>query len=75
MPDIICPAVLEAVLAAGFAPRLVDIDPDTYTITPKTVAPLLNSSTGAIIVAHLFGHAAPMAALRSTGSTAQYLFD
>jgi dTDP-4-amino-4,6-dideoxygalactose transaminase len=65
LPDIICPAVLEAVLAAGFAPRLVDIDPDTYTITPKTVAPILNSSTRAIIVAHLFGHAAPMAALEA----------
>jgi len=65
IPDMICSAVLEAVLAAGFTPRLADVQPDTYTISPDTVAPLLNSSTRVIIVAHLFGHAAPVAALQT----------
>ncbi|MBC7810366.1 MAG: DegT/DnrJ/EryC1/StrS family aminotransferase [Burkholderiales bacterium] len=65
LPDMICTAVLEAVLAAGFTPRLADIDTDTYTITPATVAPLLNEYTRVVIVAHLFGHAAPITALQT----------
>jgi len=63
MPDIMCIAVLEAVLAAGFTPRLADVDPDTYTVTPETIRPLINDKTQVVLAAHLFGHAAPLEAI------------
>ncbi len=69
LPDLICPAVLEAVLAAGFTPRLADVEAATYTITPETVGPLLNDQTQVIVAAHLFGHAAPIEALAALART------
>ena len=60
IPDLVCPAVLEAVLAAGYSVRLADVDPHTYTLTPATVRQHINRETHAIVVVHLFGHTAPI---------------
>ena len=63
LPDLVCSSVLEVVLAAGFIARLADVDTDTYSVTPETIKPHLSSNTSAIMVVHLFGHAAPVQAI------------
>jgi dTDP-4-amino-4,6-dideoxygalactose transaminase len=63
LPDLVCPSVLEAVLAAGFSPRLADVNPEIYSLTPETIRPHLSPKTSAIIVVHLFGHVAPIEAI------------
>jgi len=60
LPDIVCSSVLEAVLAAGFIPRLADVDPERLCLTPQTVKPLLSEQTSAVIVVHIFGYVAPV---------------
>jgi dTDP-4-amino-4,6-dideoxygalactose transaminase len=57
-------ATAEAVVLAGATPVFADIDPDTFTIDPSSVAELLGPRTRAIIPVHLFGHCASMDALR-----------
>jgi len=49
-----------AVALSGAAIRLVDINPQTYTIDPQKVAAAITKKTKAIIVVHLYGQAAQM---------------
>lgn len=65
IPDILCPSVLEAVLAAGFTPRFAEVDPETFSLTPQTVQPLISRQTSAVIAVHLFGYIAPVEAIAS----------
>jgi dTDP-4-amino-4,6-dideoxygalactose transaminase len=65
LPDLLCPSVLEAVLAAGFTPRLADVDPETFSLTPQTIQPLISEQTRAVIAVHLFGYVAPVEAIAS----------
>lgn len=60
LPDILCPSVLEAVLAAGFVPRLAEVDSEIFSLTPETVRPLISRNTSAVIAVHLFGYVAPV---------------
>ncbi len=57
-------ATLEAISLLGAKPVLVDIDPDTYTITPQAIGDYLRSHTGkkvkAIMPVHLYGQTAAM---------------
>ena len=58
LPDIICPSVLEAVLASGFTPRFAEVSSETFSLTPETIRPLLSQRTSAVIAVHLFGYIA-----------------
>ena len=49
-----------AALIFNAVPVFADIDPETYTISAKTIAPKITPRTKAIIVVHLFGQAADM---------------
>ncbi len=40
---------------AGYVPRVADIDPDTYQMTPATLAAALTPRTKLVIATHLFG--------------------
>jgi dTDP-4-amino-4,6-dideoxygalactose transaminase len=53
----------EAVTRAGHRVVFADVDPETYTLTPDTIAPCLTERTGAIMVVHLYGYPAPMGAI------------
>lgn len=48
----------------GARPVLVDIDPDTYQMDPAALAAAITPKTKAIIPVHMFGHPAPMDAIR-----------
>jgi len=49
-----------AVSLSGAKIRLVDIDPQTYTIDPRKIESAITKKTKAIIVVHLYGQAAKM---------------
>jgi dTDP-4-amino-4,6-dideoxygalactose transaminase len=49
-----------AISYVGAKPVLVDIDPDTYTMSPEAVKKALSSRTRAVIPVHLYGHPADL---------------
>jgi dTDP-4-amino-4,6-dideoxygalactose transaminase len=53
-------ATLNAILASGAVARLVDIDPDTFTIDPCAIECAIGDRTRAIIPVHLYGQPADM---------------
>ncbi len=62
-----CSALLNAVFYTGAAPRLADIDETTLGISKRTIKPLVNRRTAAIIVNHAFGFPAAIQEARSLG--------
>ncbi len=56
-------ATAAAPMAAGAIPVIVDIDPDTYTISPKAVEEAITPRTKAIIPVHLGAQLADMDAI------------
>ncbi len=57
-------ATVAAIEMAGAAPVLVDIDPTTFTLDSERVEGALSPRTRALLPVHLYGHPAPMKALR-----------
>jgi dTDP-4-amino-4,6-dideoxygalactose transaminase len=53
-------ATVAAIEMCGATPVLVDIDLDTYTLSPHRLEAVINSRTKAIIPVHLYGHPADM---------------
>ena len=66
MPSYVCRSVMEAVVSAGAQPVLVDVGVD-WLMTPANCAPYVSSSTKAIIVPHMYGMFAELAAFRDFG--------
>ncbi len=52
-----------SILYTGARPVFVDIEPDTFNLDPAQVEAAITPRTRAIMPVHLFGQAAPMAAL------------
>ena len=68
--EVIVPALsfvasANAVHYTGAKPIFADVDPVTWTIDPAAVEELITGRTRAIMPVHLYGHPAPMAALRA----------
>lgn len=53
-------ASIECVYHVGATPVLVDIDPETFCLSPQAVADAIGPRTRAIIPVHLYGHPADM---------------
>ena len=53
-----------AVTAVGATPVPVDVDPSTYVMDPGSAAAAVTSRSRVILPVHLYGHPAPMDALR-----------
>jgi len=53
-------ATASGILVYQGIPVFADIDPDTFTLDPRSVETRVTSRTRAIIVTHLFGHPADM---------------
>ncbi len=60
-------ASAEAVAAIGARPVFCDVDPETFLVTPETVAAALTPATTAIVAVHLFGNLAPIGQLLALG--------
>jgi dTDP-4-amino-4,6-dideoxygalactose transaminase len=59
MPSYVCRSVIDAVLSTGATPVFADID-ETLNVTASTIDAALTPRTKCVIVAHLFGTAAPI---------------
>ena len=55
-----CVATADSIARIGAKPIFVDIDPETFNISPKAIGKALTSRTKAIIPVHLFGLPAEM---------------
>jgi dTDP-4-amino-4,6-dideoxygalactose transaminase len=53
-------ATVEVIALLGLTPVLVDVDPETYTISPEAIEKAITPKTKAIVPVHLFGQAADM---------------
>lgn len=56
-------ATASAVVACGARPVVVDVDPDSQSLTVETVEPAITQRTVAVIVVHVGGYAANLTAL------------
>jgi UDP-4-amino-4-deoxy-L-arabinose-oxoglutarate aminotransferase len=66
LPTYVCRSVLNAVVAAGAAPVLCDVE-DDWCASRDTIAPRLTRRTKAIVVVHTFGVAADAAPICELG--------
>lgn len=64
IPTVSCASVAQIVGFAGFSVVFADIDLDSFTLSPESVAAKLSPRTRAILPIHLFGYPAKMDALR-----------
>lgn len=63
VPAYSCIAILNAVLALGATPVLVDVEKDRWTLDPVSAAKHRSNRTAAIVAVHLFGMPARLSAL------------
>lgn len=49
----------------GFQLRYADVDAATHLLTAETLAPVLDADVGVVVVTHLYGRAAEVAAIRT----------
>ena len=54
-----------AISHAGARPVLVDVDEETYTMSPRLLEEAISERTKAIVPVHLYGHPSDMAAISS----------
>ncbi len=67
VPSYTCVALLHAVRLVGAAPRLADVDPETYNLDVECARRALTRKTRALIVPHMFGLPADVPALVALG--------
>lgn len=63
VPSFTWVATANAVIYCGARPVLVDIDPETFNLSPAAVAAAVGPATRAVIAVHLFGLCADMNAI------------
>jgi UDP-2-acetamido-2-deoxy-ribo-hexuluronate aminotransferase len=56
-------ATAEVIALLGLTPVLVDVDPDTFNISPEAISKAITPRTKALIPVHLFGQTADMDAI------------
>ncbi len=60
LPSYAWATMMHAIHYRDATPRTVEVDSDTYNIDPYSIKGVLEPETKAIIVAHMFGHPAPV---------------
>lgn len=67
LPSYVCSALWLAVMRVGAVPRIVDVEPGTYAISPEEARKAVTARTKAMIVPHPFGLPADLTALEGLG--------
>ncbi len=62
-PDFTFIATAEVIALLGLTPVLVDVDPDTFNISPEAILKAITPRTKAIVPVHLFGQTTDMDAI------------
>jgi perosamine synthetase len=70
VPDFTFPATANAVMLVGARPVLVDVDPESYNVTPEGLAAAIDAWHGperlrAMVPVHEFGHPVAMGSVRA----------
>ena len=60
VPDFTFAASANTVIHCGATPVLVDVDPETWCLSPETFEAAITSRTRAVMPVHVFGRVAPM---------------
>jgi perosamine synthetase len=72
LPSFSFSALLNVILQEGLKPKFVDIDPETYNVTPEMVAAAITPRSRLILAVHTFGFPVDVESLREvTGNAAQ----
>lgn len=64
LPSFTFSALLNVILHEGLRPKFVDIDPETYNVTPELVAAAITPRTRLVLAVHTFGIPAEVKLLR-----------
>ncbi|HEX3738858.1 MAG TPA: DegT/DnrJ/EryC1/StrS family aminotransferase [Terriglobales bacterium] len=64
LPSFTFSALLNVILQAGLRPKFVDIDPETYNVTPELVAAAITPRTRLVLAVHTFGFPVDVKLLR-----------
>jgi len=67
LPSYVCSAPLNCIYQTGAEPLLVDIEEDSFNISPQDLVRKLNKKTKAIIVPHMFGQPAELDPILNIG--------
>ena len=68
VPDLTFAATINAVLHAGATPVIVDVDEQSWCISPKAIKEAITSKTKAIIPVHVYGQACDMDTIMNIAS-------
>lgn len=74
VPLYCCPVVFKAIKAAGYVPRFIDVDPDTYCLSAADLA-AKSSEVNAVIAVHMFGNVCDMPDLRRAAPGKPFIED
>jgi len=67
VPSYTCVALLHAIQYVGATPRIADVDPGDYNLSPRAARRHITPRTRAVIVPHMFGAPADLDAIVSWG--------
>lgn len=74
VPLYCCPVVFKAIKVAGYVPRFIDVDPETYCLSASDLA-AKNKDVEAVIPVHMFGNLCDMPALRQAAPGKPFIED
>ncbi len=74
VPLYCCPVVFKAIKAAGYIPRFIDVDPDTYCLSAADLA-AKSPELDAVIAVHMFGNVCDMPGLRRAAPGKPFIED
>lgn len=60
VPDLTFAASINTIVMCGATPVIVDVDPDTWALTPEGIEQAVTPRTRAVMPVHVFGRPAPM---------------
>jgi dTDP-4-amino-4,6-dideoxygalactose transaminase len=73
VPSFTYVATTEVIALLGLVPVMVDVDPNTFNITPEIIKAAITANTKAVVPVHLFGQSADMEGIMRV-ATANNLF-
>jgi perosamine synthetase len=73
LPSFTFSALLNVILQEGLRPRFVDIDPDTYNVTPGLLAAAMTPRTRLVLAVHTFGFPVDVESLREVRGESRQL--
>lgn len=68
MPAYGCESVARLIIDMGYKIRFVDVDKNTYNMSPKDLSENISNNTKAVIALHMFGNSCDMKSIKELGN-------